>query len=105
MVISIFKSTGIPPPSIARTVRGGYQRDGFLDLGEEGVQERLPLHEVDDEKYRDLVPAFALPSDSSQHSALIDVASGMNLVIEGPPGTGKSQTIVNLIVGAANPGK
>jgi len=36
-------------------------------------------------------------ADSSQHSALIDVVNGNNLVIEGPPGTGKSQTITNLI--------
>ncbi len=37
-------------------------------------------------------------ADSSQHSALVDViALGKNIVIEGPPGTGKSQTITNLI--------
>lgn len=36
-------------------------------------------------------------ADSSQHSALIDVVNGKNLVIEGPPGTGKSQTITNVI--------
>ena len=36
-------------------------------------------------------------ADSSQHSALIDAAKGKNLVIEGPPGTGKSQTITNII--------
>jgi len=36
-------------------------------------------------------------ADSSQHSALIDAVEGKNVVIEGPPGTGKSQTITNLI--------
>ena len=45
-------------------------------------------------------------ADSSQHSALIDVlAKGRNLVIEGPPGTGKSQTITNLIAAALDSGK
>ena len=45
-------------------------------------------------------------ADSSQHSALIDVLSkDQNLVIEGPPGTGKSQTITNLIAGALHKGK
>ena len=45
-------------------------------------------------------------ADSSQHSALIDVLSkDRNLVIEGPPGTGKSQTITNLIAGALHKGK
>ncbi len=32
-----------------------------------------------------------------QHSAIIDAMQGRSLVIEGPPGTGKSQTIANLI--------
>jgi very-short-patch-repair endonuclease len=36
-------------------------------------------------------------ADSSQHSAVIDVIEGENLVIEGPPGSGKSQTITNII--------
>lgn len=43
-------------------------------------------------------------ADSSQHSALIDVVNGDNLVIEGPPGTGKSQTITNLIAACINKG-
>ena len=44
-------------------------------------------------------------ADSSQHSALIDAVEGNNLVIEGPPGTGKSQTIANLIAAAMAQGK
>lgn len=44
-------------------------------------------------------------ADSSQHSALIDAVNGKNLVIEGPPGTGKSQTITNLIAAAMLNGK
>jgi transcription elongation GreA/GreB family factor len=45
-------------------------------------------------------------ADSSQHSALIDVLSlKKNLVIEGPPGTGKSQTITNLIAACLSEGK
>jgi very-short-patch-repair endonuclease len=43
------------------------------------------------------VPPLIHDADSSQHSALIDALEGKNLVIEGPPGTGKSQTITNLI--------
>ncbi|MGM0608260.1 MAG: DUF4011 domain-containing anti-phage protein Hhe [Thermotogota bacterium] len=39
-------------------------------------------------------------ADSSQHSAVIDAVKGKNLVIEGPPGTGKSQTITNIIAAA-----
>lgn len=38
-----------------------------------------------------------LDADSSQIAVIEDVKAGFNLVVEGPPGTGKSQTIVNLI--------
>jgi transcription elongation GreA/GreB family factor len=44
-------------------------------------------------------------ADSSQHSALVDAMEGKNLVVEGPPGTGKSQTISNLIAAALTRGK
>ena len=40
---------------------------------------------------------LVLDADSSQHSAIIDAMSGKHMVIEGPPGSGKSQTITNLI--------
>jgi hypothetical protein len=38
-----------------------------------------------------------LDADSSQRSAIAAVLSGRSLVVHGPPGTGKSQTIANLI--------
>ena len=44
-------------------------------------------------------------ADSSQHSAIIDVLSGKNIVINGPPGTGKSQTITNVIAAGLRAGK
>lgn len=50
--------------------------------------------------------ALVYDADSSQHSALIDaLAYKKNLVIEGPPGTGKSQTITNLIAASIAEGK
>ena len=36
-------------------------------------------------------------ADSSQQSAILAAKRGMSLVIDGPPGTGKSQTITNII--------
>lgn len=44
-------------------------------------------------------------ADSSQHSAIVDVLSGKNMVINGPPGTGKSQTITNIIATSLKEGK
>jgi very-short-patch-repair endonuclease len=45
-------------------------------------------------------PILIMEADSSQHSAIVDALKGKNLVIKGPPGTGKSQTITNLIANA-----
>jgi very-short-patch-repair endonuclease len=44
-------------------------------------------------------------ADSSQQRAITTALAGGNIVIEGPPGTGKSQTIANIIAGAAAMGK
>ena len=68
---------------------------GDTEYGEE--------YQVDSHPLADLPLIF--DADSSQHSALMDVAQGRNLVIEGPPGTGKSQTITNLIAAALHSGK
>ncbi len=38
-----------------------------------------------------------LPADYSQLIAIADARDGLNLVVHGPPGTGKSQTIANII--------
>jgi very-short-patch-repair endonuclease/RecA/RadA recombinase len=44
-------------------------------------------------------------ADASQHSALVDVMKRKNMAIKGPPGTGKSQTITNIIANALAKGK
>lgn len=51
------------------------------------------------------VPVPALDADSSQLGALTLAAAGNNLVVHGPPGTGKSQTITNLIADALGRGQ
>ena len=53
--------------------------------------------ELDNEPKLDFMAPIVVGADSSQHSAIVDALKGKNMVIEGPPGTGKSQTIVNLI--------
>jgi hypothetical protein len=71
--------------------------------GGDGLHYHAPLHAIDGHALQDL--RLIYDADSSQHSALIDVFDGKNLVIEGPPGTGKSQTITNLIAAAIADGK
>jgi superfamily I DNA and/or RNA helicase len=67
-----------------------------------GFGEEYPIDEIDNVHTN--YPLID-DADSSQHSALIDAVDGKNLVIEGPPGTGKSQTITNLIAAAMAQGK
>jgi superfamily I DNA and/or RNA helicase/very-short-patch-repair endonuclease len=50
-----------------------------------------------DKKLRSLDVYHVVDADSSQIAVIEESKSGKNMVVEGPPGTGKSQTIVNLI--------
>lgn len=52
-----------------------------------------------------LVPHIVLDADSSQFISLLKVANNENVALEGPPGSGKSQTIVNAIANAIYSGK
>lgn len=72
----------------------------FASQGEAGSGESFtyePEHALDE--INDVHEQYPLiyDADSSQHSAIVDVVSGKSLVIEGPPGSGKSQTITNII--------
>ena len=57
----------------------------------------FPAPQTLDSKYSPDKIFCPLPADSSQLSAVIGAASGNDFVLIGPPGTGKSQTIANLI--------
>lgn len=63
--------------------------------------ERLRL----DDAYRPQDIRAPMLSDSSQLGAICAVDSGRDLVLEGPPGTGKSQTITNIIANTLAKGK
>ncbi len=43
---------------------------------------------------------FTVASDPSQEAAVLEARNAPGLLIEGPPGTGKSQTIVNMVADA-----
>lgn len=73
-----------------------------------GADDRQPA--IRDERELDRVYAPAdiislLPSDSSQTAASLAAAEGCDFVIVGPPGTGKSQTIANMIANCLGVGK
>ncbi len=62
-------------------------------------------YDIDSPKVEELAPVLVQDADASQHSALVDLMQGKNLVIHGPPGTGKSQTITNVIANVLSVGK
>lgn len=57
----------------------------------------LPRPHTLDQLYSPDQLVFPLPADSSQLAAIAAASEGQDFVIIGPPGTGKSQTIANMI--------
>jgi uncharacterized protein DUF4011/restriction endonuclease-like protein/AAA domain-containing protein/uncharacterized protein DUF3320 len=53
----------------------------------------------------ELAEGCPVPADASQLRAVAEAVAGRTFVLEGPPGTGKSQTITNLLVRAVAEGK
>lgn len=66
--------------------------------------EKIEVENVDE---LDTMKDFAapLPYDSTQLRAIRECAKGNSFILDGPPGTGKSQTIVNMIVNSFYHGK
>ncbi len=65
--------------------------------------ECTPADKLDEVPPRDTFQV--LDADSSQQVAILAAKSGTSMVIEGPPGTGKSQTITNIIAECLSQGK
>jgi very-short-patch-repair endonuclease len=57
----------------------------------------LPKADELDRRTRPEQTFHILDADSSQHEAIAAATRGASLVLDGPPGTGKSQTIANII--------
>lgn len=84
----------------AREIIAALLRDGFA--------ESPPLIEDDvliDDVIRPIDLHHVVDADSSQTVAIAEAAEGRSLVVKGPPGTGKSQTITNIIAAAVARGK
>ena len=65
----------------------------------------MPTPRQIDTRYTPAEIVHPLPADSSQLSAVMAASEGHDLVIVGPPGTGKSQTIANVIAQCLAVGK
>jgi very-short-patch-repair endonuclease len=73
--------------------------DGFAALPDDVREMDLDAH------FPPETTAQVVDADSSQLRAIAAVSRGHDLVLEGPPGTGKSQTITNLIAQALHGGQ
>ena len=84
----------------AREIVKALLRDGFPES---------PPIIADDVRIDDVIPPLELhhvvDADSSQTVVIAEAAGGRSLVVKGPPGTGKSQTITNIIAAAVARGK
>lgn len=69
----------------------------------EGNHEILKPQDLDDLQSESLV--LPIPTDVSQMEAVLTAQQGQSFVLHGPPGTGKSQTITNMIADALYHGK
>ena len=64
-----------------------------------------PVGQIPEVDLDDLGTSLPIPADSSQLRAVADAVGGRTFVLEGPPGTGKSQTITNLLAHALASGR
>jgi very-short-patch-repair endonuclease len=85
-------------PLIA-AIAGDQDARASLTKGQVEIDPRaLDSHSPDDE-------FCVVEADSSQQCAIDGIAAGQSAVVHGPPGTGKSQTITNLIATLVGRGK
>jgi Protein of unknown function (DUF4011)/AAA domain len=75
------------------------------DKGDKEESFSAEEYEVDNPTVASKVPLLITDADASQFSAIVDVMDGKNLALKGPPGTGKSQTITNIIAAALAKGR
>ncbi|GHB11205.1 DUF3320 domain-containing protein [Streptomyces termitum] len=71
--------------------------------------DRFDFEEIDLDRIDELSPPedspLVLDADASQRQAVAAAVAGRSFVLDGPPGTGKSQTITNMIAGLMHAGR
>ncbi|MFF3650525.1 DUF3320 domain-containing protein [Streptomyces sp. NPDC002181] len=77
--------------------------------GESLAADRFDFEEVPAARIDELAPPedapLVLDADTSQRQAVAAAVAGKSFVLDGPPGTGKSQTITNIIAGLMHAGR
>jgi hypothetical protein len=86
-------------PAVRALAAGGPGGDGRGLVFDE-----IPEHEIDGRAAPETTPVV-LDADASQRAAIAAALDGRSFVMDGPPGTGKSQTIANMIGAALHAGK
>ncbi|HWV33424.1 MAG TPA: AAA domain-containing protein [Dyadobacter sp.] len=79
---------------------------GLADVAEDEAgdfEAELPVHENRPSREEDVLTPFSV--DESQEHIILAVKSGRSVVVQGPPGSGKSQLICNLIADFTSKGK
>ncbi len=92
-------------PANGEALLGSPLLKNIFEGGEQKTEAGFHAEDYNIDEHADGELPLIYDADSSQHSALIDVKNGKNLVINGPPGTGKSQTITNIVATAMAQGK
>ena len=83
---------------------GALAAGGPAGAGRGLVFDEIPEHEIDRRAAPEITPVV-LDADASQRAAIAAALDGRSFVLDGPPGTGKSQTIANIIGAALHAGK
>ncbi|WP_435611676.1 DUF3320 domain-containing protein [Streptomyces sp. bgisy159] len=73
------------------------------------ASDRFDFEEIELDRIDELSPPedtpLVLDADASQRQAVAAAVAGRSFVLDGPPGTGKSQTITNMIAGLMHAGR
>ncbi len=100
------KKWGKSPLSCSFPIRHVFWGDDRKSAEDTSSNSKIKDFDIDEEAINDhLNDLLIKEADSSQHAAILDAMNGNNIVVSGPPGTGKSQTITNLIAQALGRGK
>lgn len=84
---------------MVRMPAAGTGLDAALRLGGQLPDDHEPAIERESDRF------LVVPADPSQEAAVFKSRSAPGLLVEGPPGTGKSQTILNVVTDAIGRGE